>query len=383
MRLRTCRLTGLVSLKGLMLISCIASVALFLKIQHPQELAVKKILSQSLIKAQSSTLTSNESEDITYINITDNGEDITFSNIVDNAQMDNIYKNETLIKLNTMVENAMKFQADNDTEIERCMQQRRQKIRETCHRKKSKKIRLSKNILVDDNLKVIYCYIPKVSSTYIIKSLIHLSKGNISLPVDIHYDGKYVTRLLKYKKADILYRLKTYTKFTFVREPFSRLLSAYNDKIVRSGDDHFSKHRKKLLEKYHKNSGTKIMSIAPFVDFVDYAVLQRKLPNEHWLPFFQLCSPCNVQYDYIGKYENLAKEGNFIFKKLGAKHSVIEEKPYNKSKNLSMEKAYSTLSINQLENLSEFYKMDFDLFEYPFPQALRAHYPTERSSRGI
>ncbi|CAL4237144.1 unnamed protein product, partial [Meganyctiphanes norvegica] len=44
--------------------------------------------------------------------------------------------------------------------------------------------------------------------------------------------------------------------------------------------------------------------------------------NEHWKPALQLCAPCLIHYDFIGKFENLEEDSNFVLLWLGLRDVV-------------------------------------------------------------
>ena len=83
---------------------------------------------------------------------------------------------------------------------------------------------------MDDENKIIYCTIPKVSSTTWkrVLGVVHGLDKNIER---IHRSELW-RWLYQYTEEERLKRIKTYFKFLFVREPLHRLLSAYKDKFL-------------------------------------------------------------------------------------------------------------------------------------------------------
>jgi len=80
-----------------------------------------------------------------------------------------------------------------------------------------------------------YCLIPKVASSSWLLTLLTLAGGNVD-PVNPHNDriiDKNLKRGINCDRKERRRLLHKYYKFTFVRDPLDRLLSAYTDMMVR------------------------------------------------------------------------------------------------------------------------------------------------------
>ena len=82
-------------------------------------------------------------------------------------------------------------------------------------------------LAVNDNLKLIYCVIPKVGTTTW-KRVIAKSR-EIQPRINRWILWKRLSNYTEEKRNE---RLKTYFKFVFVREPLQRLLSAYKNNFL-------------------------------------------------------------------------------------------------------------------------------------------------------
>ena len=60
----------------------------------------------------------------------------------------------------------------------------------------------------------------------------------------------------------------------------------------------------KIIKKYRKEAPTesKYENVPCFKEFIDYLLDQKvSSMNNHWVPIYNLCSPCNVDYKVIGR----------------------------------------------------------------------------------
>uniref|UniRef100_A0A3B3I6J5 Carbohydrate sulfotransferase n=1 Tax=Oryzias latipes TaxID=8090 RepID=A0A3B3I6J5_ORYLA len=92
------------------------------------------------------------------------------------------------------------------------------------------------NVIVDDKHGIIYCYIPKVACTNWKRTLIALNYSEpypdpMSFEHEWVHDSERFQHLNDFPKPEREAKLKHYTKFLFVRDPFVRLISAYRDKL--------------------------------------------------------------------------------------------------------------------------------------------------------
>ena len=226
---------------------------------------------------------------------------------------------------------------------------------------------------------LVYCIVPKVACTVWKRILANLEGYNITKAVHRETEGK-LKKLSTYTTGDRRKILKTYKKFMFVREPFERLLSAYRDcfwgKFKRSAP-YWKRYRKTIRLVLAKRRGLDIDVDADnttFEQFATYLVLrwnERKLFETHWREQYKLCHPCQVQFDYVGHYETLQDDSQFILRqtKLDEKVFFPEWQPTNTSS--LMKNYYSTLSLLRIRQLWNIYKKDFELFGYTYPEAIQ------------
>ena len=233
--------------------------------------------------------------------------------------------------------------------------------------------------IVLEKYKVVYCYFPKVACTVWKRILANLEGLNITKGV--HKSTKGKLRLLRdYSLEEREKILKTYKKFMFVREPYERLLSAYRDCFwgkFKTKDENWKAYHKFIKKVLASGSGRHKDTLpgnTTFEQFATYLVLrwrQGKRFQEYWREQYNLCHPCRIEFDFIGHYETLTEDAQFILRKTNLEDKVFfpEWQPTDTSS--LMQKYYSTLSLLRIMQLQNNYKKDFELFGYEYPGPLK------------
>ena len=191
---------------------------------------------------------------------------------------------------------------------------------------------------------------------------------------------RYLRRLTSYNADEIKYRLRHYFKVMFVRHPFERLLSAYINKFTKTYNVYFHKrYGRRIVRRYRENASAQSLrrgNDVTFSEFIQYVLdpltTQSAEFNAHWRPCYQLCMPCVVRYDYIGKYETLAQDVRNVLRTLNVSH--IHFPTYNGSGTRTadlMQTAFASISHEQLHGLWKLYEVDFEMFGYTYPDFSR------------
>nr|XP_039271225.1 carbohydrate sulfotransferase 14-like [Styela clava] len=265
--------------------------------------------------------------------------------------------------------------------------QRLGNLRSACSTSKSSKILkhlnvkersvLLKHIIVSDKYKFLYCYTPKVACSNWKRVVMVLDGVSDGFVKDHPHGLKY---LYQYSSKEIDYRLKNYFKFTFVRNPLERLLSAYRNKFGEI-EDIMRTYGVKIKKRYGKSGASqqeeytgKIpgddVSFEEFIRFLlDNSIVENM--NEHWAPMHTLCQPCVVDYDFIGSYDNLYEDSEKVLQQIKAPkdlHFPTRQSYYSPSSLSTTAYYYSVVNNTYLESLFAKYYQDFALFSYPFPK---------------
>lgn len=131
-------------------------------------------------------------------------------------------------------------------------------------------------------------------------------------------------------------------KFTFVREPYARVLSAYLDKV---------------------RTGAKMTPIATFPEFCRYLAAGGLYANAHWAPQVSLLLLPIERFDFIGRVESMNEDLSRAFAHLDIKLGELRlaGPPATNARDL-VAKEYTPECREIVRRL---YRGDFELFDYP------------------
>ncbi|XP_077981472.1 carbohydrate sulfotransferase 8-like [Glandiceps talaboti] len=237
-------------------------------------------------------------------------------------------------------------------------------------------IKLFENILVDEKHKVLYCPVPKAANSNWRRVFLVLG-GTFESVTDINqtvYDHTY-THLAEYTPEERKRMLQTFTKFMFSRHPFTRLLSAYIDKFEDEPEMALvRKYRFKVQRANNlKTDPKKLFTFEQFVIF-----LLRSYPaayDEHWSQLTRHCAPCSMHYDFIGTYENLNEDANYVISKINANVTFPSFSPHKTGSSMDYikNKYFGRLTDSQIKGLYKKYEMDFEMFNYTLDGYIKGH----------
>ncbi|KAM8775472.1 carbohydrate sulfotransferase 8 isoform 2-T6 [Rhynchonycteris naso] len=238
-------------------------------------------------------------------------------------------------------------------------------------------------IFVEDRHRVLYCEVPKAGCSNWKRVLMVLA-GLASSTTDIQHNtvhyGSALKRLDTFDRQGILHRLSTYTKMLFVREPFERLVSAFRDKFEHPNSYYHPVFGKAILARYRANASREALrtgSGVRFSEFMQYLLdVHRPVGMDiHWDHVSRLCSPCLIDYDFVGKFESMEDDANFFLSLIHAPQNLT----FPRFKDRHSQEARTTtrithqyfaqLSALQRQRAYDFYYMDYLMFNYSKPFA--------------
>lgn len=256
------------------------------------------------------------------------------------------------------------------------------------------------HLIVDDRHGVIYCYVPKVACTNWKRLMIVLSQSlsdrgapyrdPLAIPREqVHNSSVHLTfnkfwrRYGKFSRRLMKAKLKKYTKFLFVREPFVRLISAFRSKFELENEEFYRKFAVPMLRLYANRTsppasasqafraGLKV-SFANFIQYLLDPLTEKLAPfNEHWRQVYRLCHPCQIDYDFVGKLETLDEDAAQLLRLLKVDARLHFPPSYRNRTASSWEQHwFAQIPLAWRRQLYKLYEADFVLFGYPKPESL-------------
>lgn len=183
--------------------------------------------------------------------------------------------------------------------------------------------------------------------------------------------------------------LDTYWKFTFVRNPLERLVSAFRNKLsgplrTRSHEIQFEHIKQGILKKYDKskfdvwlrrkdNSNVTIT----FTMFIKWVVSKpNKQLNDHFRPIYLLTKPCTVKYNFYGNFRDMTSDMHLIMEKLSIPKELYRDHGYYESSQNTttlLMQYYSALSMDLKRALFQDFKTELDFYYHLFPDERHSH----------
>ena len=207
-----------------------------------------------------------------------------------------------------------------------------------------------------------YCYfrIPKCANSTIVKTLAYYD------PYKDYVENDALAKKTKEKFSRSKFALlkflnlnalsKKYFLFTFVRNPYTRVLSAYLDKIV----NQIEKKKYDPIRRFIRKNYNELT----FEGFVEYLEQGGLYENPHWIPQISMILVNKDRLSFIGKIENfnedLSKLIDHIF---GPEtYEVIKMRKKGRTHSDSLLNKYYTKEI--AKRVYSLYKKDFEAFNY-------------------
>ena len=210
------------------------------------------------------------------------------------------------------------------------MERRRSHVKMTCQYYTGTHPKQREYFLLYMPKQIAYCEVPKVACTFWKRIIVFLNQDyspKISSPMEIprsfaHFGRRKNTKeLFLNGDAKQLSELKNIEKLImFTRDPFSRIWSAYLDKIVLP--DFWLQIGVPAVKTQRRNASTHSLQCgddATFEELIRYVLPRAKLyqSDNHFAPIHSVCNPCLLNFTYIGKIETFKDDVKHILEDNG------------------------------------------------------------------
>ena len=246
-----------------------------------------------------------------------------------------------------------------------------------CEGKMNKEIA---NYICNISTKYNYLYVnnAKVASTSILKMLQHCEDSDaaelMSTPHDRPNSPLVKLTSLDHREQHRYLFGEDVKRFTFVRNPFSRILSAYLSKIARplSGYKYDSNRpnvvppKAEIISLYTGkdiSESTDFSIEIDFQTFVEIICEQDSFDMDpHWKPQFDLLMADKIEYSYIGRFENISKDITELMSHINISNYKAAGYSKNRTDSQSQLEKFYTSDIVQL--VADKYQIDFERYGY-------------------
>ncbi|XP_071970249.1 carbohydrate sulfotransferase 9-like isoform X2 [Engystomops pustulosus] len=231
--------------------------------------------------------------------------------------------------------------------------------------------KVAAQLYVEHSHKFLYCEVPKVGCSNWKRIILLLNDSLGHTPGDLkHYQvhgSKQLKQLGAYPPEVQKQLLANYTKVMFTRDPLERVVSAYRDKFLHVDDVYYSKT---IANQIKRTLGIDPKLNLTFEQFAQFIIQENASHRDtHWKPMYELCDPCSIKYDFIGKFTTITEDADYVLKIIGAhenlkfptmKHHSNDSRT---GKDLTI-RYLDTISPVLFRKLMNVYSLDFSMFDY-------------------
>lgn len=214
---------------------------------------------------------------------------------------------------------------------------------------------------ISDARRFVYVETPKVACTTIKRALQIIENNGSTAGLSDNVHDRHVSPLQKLSSSDFevkeIYTSGDLFRFCFVRDPFTRIVSAYLDKLVINNWE----RKRRLPTLGYKPTAS--ISLKTFLK----TIRAQKPENMdiHWMPQAVLLRPDTVFYDVIGRFETFQVHFEKVISKIEPSFLAgNSDFDFSKHKTGANSKAIELIGSEEADLIRELYAKDFEIFDY-------------------
>lgn len=219
---------------------------------------------------------------------------------------------------------------------------------------------------VDAAHNILFCPIQKVASTFWTRTFLAIdSRGRIESPFLIKtvnyslletYESFQKSRPEDFQASV----MNNAISLLVVRDPYTKLFSAYTDKIYHPNHYFWRTTGKTIEDMLKRPSVPHCGHSVSFPDFIKYIIHARNETgieiDPHFTPIYEHCDPCVSKYDYIMTFENLKAEYFYITNMFKAKFNIsltVSFEDFEKEAALKIAEEHISISFLTMKRYSK------------------------------
>ncbi|MFT4851069.1 MAG: hypothetical protein ACI83B_003633 [Sediminicola sp.] len=231
------------------------------------------------------------------------------------------------------------------------------------------------NFIYMEKQNFIFAYNPKVACTNWKSIMRYLNGGDDYLSAALAHDRTRSGLTFLSEIGEPLKYLQDpkVPKYAFVRNPYSRVLSAYLNKIEPyvlgsrgAGDDNTYFYKVFCeIDNYRLENLIEIQKVN-FYCFLSWLanVENFHTANEHWRPQVELLRVKDVDFDFVGKLENIIQDAPELLNKMGCDITFPSQKDVRFAPTKANEKLDNYYKKQERQLVEMIYQEDFVFFSY-------------------
>ena len=242
---------------------------------------------------------------------------------------------------------------------------------------RSSKFKCDKALYYFKNIDTLFTEVPKSGCTNW-KELLLVANGNLVIGNYVRKQDGFIGRLVRKLKLKLTQLgmhhdnavFSESFKFAVVRNPFTRIVSGYRDKLTRNDSNYTEEGvRQSILTEIRGQTSGPYNSTPTFHEFVSWLVKHRGSGNVHFKPQTKiLCLPM-MKYNYIVPLEFSEVLSKELCDKMGITTTLREQydglsDPHVQSSTKFAKEEFPKLDKWLIEELYDIFRLDFEMLSY-------------------
>lgn len=217
---------------------------------------------------------------------------------------------------------------------------------------------VDRRICISDDPPFVYFRIPKAANTNVIATLFYAQHGHLDVSlrtVNAHKTSFRNASSLSADEVDSL--LQSHTTFSVVRNPYTRFLSGYLEKLAEKRGPGAGP-RDKVVHWLDRDPKQPIL----IDEFLDYLEQGGRGKDPHWMLQSNLIPIGPERLDFIGRIESIGRDVPQILRKVFGRD--IPFQTFNRNATSAGRRAPQMLTADHIARLKRIYAEDFERLGY-------------------